>query len=394
MIRSLRSAAPALLCLAGTVIACSDAALDAHVQRTDSAGVEIVTQTGADAPLDWTFRAAFTLGGKDTDEESFYQLGPDMIGVDAERRIYVLDTSSGRVIVFDADGHHLRTMGGKGGGPGEMGFPIALSVAPDGAVAVFDIAKRGFVRFGPDGEILEEQRVTAGLGNGAARFLGDGLVLPIHDIDPDRGVVRDGLVLVTGPDTTAFATTERAAGGVVALESCGMQIMGVGPVFQPTLRWSPFGSAIAVAATETYDIVVYRDGRPTRRLRRSVAPVPATAELAAARVGSGMKVVGPGGGVRTCDPQEVVEQRGVAEAIPVIAALAEGPGGTLWVRRAGAPGEAQPTDVFDAGGTYLGSLPPGAPFPSAVLGDRVIAVERDDTDVERLVVYEVSSRSS
>ena len=394
MRRPLLSAAPALLCLAGTAAACSDAALDAHVQRTDSAGIEILTHTGADASLDWTFRAAFTLGGKDTDEESFFQLGPDMIGVDDERRIYVLDHSGGRVIVFDADGRHLRTMGGKGGGPGEMRFPITLSVAPDGAAAVFDISKRGFVRFGPDGEILDEQRVTTALGNGAARFLGDGLVLPIHDIDPDRGVVTDGLVLVTGPDTTAFATTEREAGGVVALASCGMQIRGVGPVFQPALRWSPFGAAIAVAATATYDIVVYRDGRPAQRLRRSVAPVPATAEHAAARVGSGMKVVGPGGGVRTCDPQEVVEQRGVAETIPVIAALAEGPDGTLWVRRAGAPGEAQPTDVFDAAGTYLGTLPPGAPFPSAVLGDRLIAVEQDDMDVERLVVYEVSSGSS
>jgi hypothetical protein len=270
-----------------------------------------------------------------------------------------------------------------------MRFPIAITVAPDGAAAVFDISKRGFVRFDPDGEILDEQRVTAALGDGAAQFVGAGLVLPTRDIDTDGGVVRDGLILVSGADTTVFATSERAAGGVVNLTSCGMRIMGIGPVFQPTLRWSPFGSTVAVAAATTYDIVIYRDGRPIRMVRRTVAPTPASAEHAVARVGTGMQVVGPGGGTRTCDAEEVVEQRGVAEAIPVIARLAEGPSGTLWVRRGGAPGEAQPTDVFDATGTYLGSLPPDAPFPVAVLGDRMIAVERDDVDVERLVVYDV-----
>lgn len=378
-------------CLAS---ACAGADHASSIQRTDSAGIEIVSHTGPDTPLDWTFSVAFTLGGKETDEESFYAVGSTMIGVDAARRIYVLDHSGNRVIVFDADGRHVRTMGGEGAGPGEMRFPITLSVAPDGTVHVFDIAKRGFVRFGPDGNVLDEERVTITPGNGAARFVGSGLVVPIRDLDVEHGTDRRELILVTGADTAAFATVERPAGGSITLTSCGMQMMGVGPVFEPDLRWSGFGGTVAVTSATEYDVTVYRDGTPVQVLRRSIAPVPATPEAAERRVGTGMKVVAPGGGVRTCDAAEVVEQRGVAEAIPVIGELTEGPNGTLWVRRAAEPGNPQPIDVYDREGTYLGSLPADSPFPAAVLGDQLIAVERDDMDVERLVIYRVTEGTS
>ena len=368
--------------------ACSGADHASPIQRTDSAGIEIVSHTGPDTPLDWTFSVAFTLGGKDTDEESFYEVGSTMIGVDAAGRIYVLDHSGNRVVVFDAAGRHVRTMGGEGGGPGEMRFPITLSVAPDGTVHVFDIAKRGFIRFGPDGAVLDEERVTVTPGNGAPRFVGTRLVVPIRDLDVEHGTDRRELILVTGADTAAFATVERPAGGTITLTSCGMQMMGVGPVFQPDLRWSGFGGTVAVTNATGYDITVYRDGTPVRMLRRSVAPAPASPEAAERQGGTGMKVVTPEG-VRTCDAAEVVEQRGVAEVIPVIANLAEGPSGTLWVRRTAEPDGPQPIDVFDGDGAYLGSLPAGSPFPAAALGDRLIAVERDDMDVERLVIYRV-----
>ena len=54
-------------------------------------------------------------------------------------------------------------------------------------------------------------------------------------------------------------------------------------------------------------------------------------------------------------------------------------------------GEARIVDVFDRDGEYLGTLPTGAPEPAAFLanGD-LVAVEKDDMDVERIAVYRVS----
>lgn len=358
------------------------------VVRTDSAGVEIVTHTGPDVALDWTFDPAFTLGGKETEPESFYSLNRSTVAVGPDGAVFVLDTDAKRVVVFDSTGTLLRTMGGDGGGPGEMRFPIALALLPDGSVGVFDIGKRGFVRFGTDGRILDEMPVTFGYGGDPIHTVRGQLVTAVSNLDRDRSLLIDAVIAIAGDDTTRIVTVERPAGGVVTLASCGMQFNGMPPIFAPSLRWSPDGDGLFVATDAAYAISLYRDGRLSRIIRRELEPVVATEAAARAQVGDRMRVMA-GGGVRTCDTDEVVEQRGFADVIPIIAALAKGPDGTLWVRRAGGPGNPQPVDVFDAAGTYLGSLPPDAPFPVAVLGDRMAAIETDDMDVDRLVMYRV-----
>jgi hypothetical protein len=375
------------LVLLSAAVGCADSSRTSAIQRTDSAGVEIATHSGDDIPLDWAFTPAFTIGGEDT-EESFYAVDPTTVGIDNEGRVYVLDRDAYRVLVYDDQGRHVRSMGGEGGGPGEMRFPFAILVSPDGTVGVFDISKRGFVRFGPDGGLLDEERFLTTYGGGLIRHVGPSLVVSADELDTERGIHTDELIAITGSDTTAMVHIERPAGGVIELASCGMRIMGIGPVFRAGIRWTSIGATVAAATAADYTITIYRDGVPVRIVRRSVPPVPATPELAAASIGTGMKVQSTAG-VRTCDAREVVEQRGVADVIPVIDDVTEGPNGTLWVRRTSGPGSARPIDVFDGDGSYLGTLSDGSPFPVAVLGARLIAIEVDDMDVERLVIYDV-----
>jgi hypothetical protein len=372
--------------------ACTGSGPSTSILRTDSAGIEIVSHTGDDIPLEWSFTAAFSIGGEDSDE-SFYAVDPTTVGIDDSGRFYVLDRDAYRVLVYDARGRYLRSMGGEGGGPGEMRFPFAILVAADGTVGVFDISKRGFVRFGPDGTILDEQRFVAGYGGGLIRQVGSSLVLSADELDVDGGTHTDELIAITESDTTAFVHIERPAGGVIDLASCGMRIMGIGPVFRPSIRWTPLGTTVAAATAADYDLTVYQGGSPMRIVRRSVAPTPATPELAAASVGTGMKVQTTGG-IRTCDANEVVEQRGVADVIPVIDDIAEGPNGTLWVRRTTGPGGPRPIDVFNPDGSYLGTLPDDTPFPVAVLGSRLVTIEADEVDVERLVIYDLTQDAS
>lgn len=77
--------------------------------------------------------------------------------------------------------------------------------------------------------------------------------------------------------------------------------------------------------------------------------------------------------------------------LPALDRLAVTPGGRVWARRAALRGEEAAIDVLDATGEYLGTLPPGAPFPIAFLSeDRLLAKETDELDIEYLVVYLVN----
>src|SRR5690606_33572946 len=80
--------------------------------RTDSAGIEIVTYPGPDRPSPLSFTEELRLGGSDTDpNQSFFNVNAGVVGADAAGNIYVLDYAASRVVVFDANGEFVRSMG-------------------------------------------------------------------------------------------------------------------------------------------------------------------------------------------------------------------------------------------------------------------------------------------
>jgi len=63
--------------------------------------------------------------------------------VDDEGSIYVLDTKSDHIKVFDRSGKYVRTIGRKGQGPGELGRPRMLSInRAGGELAVLELSRR------------------------------------------------------------------------------------------------------------------------------------------------------------------------------------------------------------------------------------------------------------
>jgi len=87
----------------------------------------------------------------------------------------------------------------------------------------------------------------------------------------------------------------------------------------------------------------------------------------------------------------MVDERGYAETIPMIGTVFLSPTGELWVQRFSTdPDGIGRIDVFDPGGAYIGTLARDSISPVVLLpDDHVGVVEKDESDIERLVVLAI-----
>lgn len=378
--------------LAATIpAACGDASSAAGEGiTTDSAGVTIVTHGATDMPAGLAFHEEFRLGGSDTrPEESFYRVNARSIGIDEAGRLHVLDRDAREVIVFDDEGRHLQTLGGAGGGPGELGLPAAVAALPGGGSGVVDMSRDAIVRFGPDGEVLPSSPIPSDFVSGPVHLTEDALVVPVRVREEDGAHFADELVRLVDDDTVRLARVRSAEARPFRLESCGVGFTGMQPLFWPTVRWAARDARLAVASSAAYDVTIFEEGLEVRRIRRDIEHRAASEELAVQEQGEGLRLTLPSGEVE-CEAADVAENRGFAPEVPAVDRLALAPDGTLWVERGGVRGEPRPTDLFGSEGEYLGTLPPEAPFPLAFFPDgRFAAAETDELDVTRLVVYRI-----
>lgn len=95
--------------------------------------------------------------------------GPDLFGricafdLDAWGRIFILDAQAQEIRVFDASGAFVRTIGGRGDGPGEMQQAAKVDLARDGEVWVMDQG-RGLVSiFDTAGAFLRQEHTAGGV---------------------------------------------------------------------------------------------------------------------------------------------------------------------------------------------------------------------------------------
>jgi hypothetical protein len=368
---------------------CADGGGTSTTVHSDSAGIDIAFSGAVHDSLGWRFESVRVLGGEDPGPESFYAAVPGLVEADAAGNLYVLDSQAHRVVVFDSTGAFVRAMGREGGAPDEFRMALGFDVAADGTASIFDLGKRGIMRFGPNAEVLDLVDAPADYRGGGFHLEGTVLIIPRQMGNQAEGV--QVLSRIAGSDTTNLARVTSPAGRAIQLASCGMGFSSMPPMFTPTLRWASAGPRTAIATAAEYDILIIDGDSLIRRIRRDIAPAPATMELAVRDLGDAMQVRTEGG-VRRCDPTEVVEQRGVADLMPAIARMAIDPANRLWVEHGHVRGETAPIDIFDAEGDYIGTLPAGTPFPVAFLTPhRLAAVETDEFDVSRLVIYRVET---
>jgi hypothetical protein len=193
---------------------------------------------------------------------------------------------------------------------------------------------------------------------------------------------------MTESDTLALASHIEPPSRPQEYVECGVRIT-LPPVFAKLLVWRQSGSTIALSTDADYVIELHGDGG-VLSIRRPIETMSASVRLASKEYGPGYELgVGQS---RTCliPIDELIEQAGMAEAVPSIRDIAVAPDGSLWVKRWQFDDEEPKTDIFDPEGAYVGTLTGDHPFPVAFLpnGD-LLAAETDDFDVQRLVAYRV-----
>jgi hypothetical protein len=388
--------------LACVIVACGGGEARWAGTITDSAGVTIVSNSdvGLWAPgEEWTVEEEVRIGALDGPAE--YQIGQvGSLAIDSKRRILVLDRQAQHIRVYSPDGVYEETIGARGGGPGELGYAMALLMGPGDTLLVPDFQNLRFSRYAPDGSSTGSIRIDPE-GAFPMAFKGAASGTIVEQIRqfalPGQPAIenpRDLLVRLAsdGSVTDTFMTfpsgkSQRFDGNV--------HLFATEPV------WDVTGySEIILGMSDEYRIGVYPDGQLERIIAKTVEPVAITDQDKATifdeleRRWTAMNM--------PADVQRRARERfHFAEYVPPVLALAAGPAGTIWVQHMRPPSElseeelasvredhpedlgAAEWDVFDGDGRYLGVVRmPDRFAPSLFREDMIYGVWRDELNVE------------
>lgn len=344
---------------------------------------------------------------------------------DENDNLYVMDAGNHRVLVFDPAGRFLRQIGKQGQGPGELMAPLGMVVGVNGDVIVADAGRGGYTIYGADGGYKETVIATSE----GRMFMATGF-----QASPLGGIVARSM-----PTVTRSAQGVQAGSGkspVMHHPLAGerepttlyeidippprvteqgnqqnrrvVMVLSAPPIFTPNVSWGvlPTGS-IAVNNSARYAIqiidphgsvqriirrdeeprrVTHRDREAGRERQREQMQNPRNA-VRVTNQGGRMGFSRGGGGMTEQQIEERLRDIEFADVMPLVQGLTTDVHGRIWVHRTGeravGPG---PIDLLDADGRYIGTLR-GAALPDAVSASGLAAfIERDELDIERVVV--------
>jgi hypothetical protein len=401
----MRLMAPALF-----VAACTSPPGDGEWQGVvrDSAGVIIVVNTAQgvwQGDGGWRLEEELRIGGLEGPSE--YQFGQvGTISLDSRGHIYVSDTQAQEVRVFSAEGEYLRTVGGPGQGPGELGRGASVVlIAPGDTLLVPDNGNRRINRFSPEGDVLPSSPLEPEKGRPLRFNLTShhGMSVQIRPLLRPQGLVRDSL------DAIVLVEPSGLLGDTLLRFPSGGLFQGPGiHYFTPEPWWDVTDSlSVVYGLNDELRIGFYDTGGELQRIvGRPEDPTPITerdiraffAYLDRAWLDAG---VPPTGLAANHDRVHF------ADFLPAFAAFHLGWQGSLWVQPVRAPGllsdeeidrynfiedfGASDWEVFDKEGRYLGTvLMPDQFSPRTFLDDRIYGVWRDDLDVQHVLRLRVT----
>jgi hypothetical protein len=384
------------------------------------------TTGGTDAAAHHTLESEVTIGVTEgADEYTFGAINEVEVADDG--RIYVFDRQVPALREFDAAGKYTRTLGRKGGGPGEYEAANGVGVHRDGRVVLWNPGNASINVYTRDGTFITSWK----LPDGSSFYTSGALYVDTAGntyvrtriADPPKdaatgarmfgvtGLVkwdRDGRIV----DSLAPPPTTLEPQSLVASVKGGTAVYSLPFAPSHTWAWSPLGYFVS-AETNRYAITLTAPTGEVRRFERQVAPVAVSgeerADVEATTTAS----------LRMTDPNWRWSGPAIPETKPPIHRIMPGDDGRLWISVA-QPGERIPAeelpppptvqvgavdprqrpqpkfreptvyDVFEPSGEYLGRV--AAPPKSRVMamrGDHIWAVVRDSLDVQQVVRFRV-----
>lgn len=317
--------------------------------------------------------------------------------------IVIADGENNELRFFDSTGVWQRTVGRKGGGPGEFEqLGAVFPLGPD-SFAVYDLNHRRVSVLGRDGNLIQEttlpQDADAGFPS-VIGALGSNLLVQrqaFSHSSPKSGPRRDSVPVFRYPRWAAPAQLlGRLPGTDIYVE-----VQGSGGVVRSVMSTMlPFGLRLTLSAAsdqlyagngESYEISVYdREGRLARLLRRSQVPDPVTEEDIAAIKRERLEGFRPGSEALRDQVKKILDGMTYPATKPAYASFVAGEGQWLWVRRFDQPATNLPAryDVFDPGGQWLGHVD----FPTNFIllhtgAGFALGVWKDSDDVEYVRLY-------
>ncbi|HEX2209762.1 MAG TPA: hypothetical protein VHG93_18925 [Longimicrobium sp.] len=332
----------------------------------------------------WTLTEDLWIGSMD-------DAGPALFGqvvaveADPLGRVWVLERDAREVRVFGPDGRHVRTLGRRGAGPGELADPIGFAWAPDGRLWVADPGNARFTVFDTAGRYVDShpRRVGGYSMPWRGGFDAEGRLYEVAAVP--RGAGHGPALLRYGPDLQPADTLPlpEVPSQQFELKSPGGGMMAVSVPFAP-------GAAVAVDPRGfvwsgiTDRVRLHQQslsGDTVRIVEREAAPVPVTAGDREKALEGLRWFTDQGGRV---DPGRFPAHK------PAFSGIYVAPDGHLWMRPSLPEGHAGAAfDLFDPEGRYLGraGLPTGLAQspPPVVRGDALYGVRRDSLDVPYVV---------
>ncbi|MDE2982698.1 MAG: hypothetical protein OXU74_16025 [Gemmatimonadota bacterium] len=392
------------------LVACGDAGDDSATGATG-------TLDGPDVIVSAVTEEVFTVGSVVGDTwDTFGSVRS--VHFDAQSNLHIFDSQLDHILVVGPDGSLVRTVGGRGEGPGEFGNVTTAIVARDGSYTVMGFTQIDLLD--PGGEFV--RRVTMDMATtGIARAdmaLPDGRlvaldILQLADTD-DRHYEERGrpvhLFPLDGTEPELLYTAwelpeenedESELSG--DFESGMRMRVAAGRAFEPRLDIDLLTDGrLALIDSIGYRVkLIGLDGGVVGTIERPIAPLPVDDAIREAERERFREAMSRQSARTTNLPIQIetadADERTFADEVPVLWGMKVDWEDRIWVARRGPTGQEDgPTDIVTPDGNYIGTLPPeGLRTPDAFgPGGLMAYIERDEMDVPTVRVVRLIALES
>ena len=363
------------------------------ITTTDSAGVRLTLTT--EVPKQYGHidpDPVVSLGSPDASGPTQFA-GVQNVFQDGGGQLWVADGQSSELRLFSSDGAHLRTLGGRGDGPGEFRQIRLLGTIEGDTVVAADRAAGRVSYFAASGQFIRTNTLPAidGVTPRVAAIFPDGSLLgQLPRVLQASDLVAGQILVDSARLVRIYPIEERVeritdAAGPLWIWTGRNQV----PVpFTNNAGFVPHGGATLLVSGPDFRVRQFTDGRMNamfgiEREPRQVSPsdIESYRAFVADFVPEGQR----------SDYLMALDSERLPSQLPAYARLVTTPDGILWARVFSQDFGAPATwHVYSSAGRWLGEVLTPADFTlTSVAGERIAGIWRDELGVEHVRVYRV-----